>query len=377
MTTELELEASKTEEPHPLKGIINTNDDPFECALCHTSPFISLESDTYHLRACCGKGLCASCACDDKLVSGCLFCPILCGSQKDIVKILKKNAKKGHPWAYHALGDCYYFGRGARRALSEAFRWCDMAAERGHPTALENIGMLYLQGEAIVAVDLHKAQKCFEAALSALPCLDNCRRGLLEIAKEYQRVNTDESTAEAKAILLAITKDPPSDPNVFDLSEAFYRLGLVHFGHGNDIDAYKAYVISMTCAGDKKYMEEAAYFAMLCAEDLGWQAQARFWFNKIKLSEIIDNDLRRNVAEDYFRLAPIFRDMRDSCGGCGAEFDGKERKYCRECRTFCYCSRECQKLHWNCKKDGHRKDCLGMKEWKKQLIKVEFESRGK
>ena len=47
MTTELELEASKTEEPHPLKGIINTNDDPFECALCHTSPFISLESDTY------------------------------------------------------------------------------------------------------------------------------------------------------------------------------------------------------------------------------------------------------------------------------------------------------------------------------------------
>ena len=90
-----------------------------------------------------------------------------------------------------------------------------------------------------------------------------------------------------------------------------------------------------------------------------------------------DNDFRRNVAKEYFRLGANFRDVRDSCGGCGAEFDGKDRKYCRECRTFCYCSRDCQKLHWNCKKNGHREDCLGLKELKKQMMEVEVESRGK
>ena len=377
MTTELELEASKTEEPHPLKGILNTNDDTFECALCHTSLLISLGSDTCHLRACCGKGLCASC--DDKLVhvSGCLFCPILCGSQKDIVKILKKNAKKGHPWAYHALGGCYFFGRGARRSLSEAFRWYDMAATKGHPGSLQNIGNFSLEGGHNSAVDLPQAQKYFEAALSALPVLDNCRDGLLDIAREYQEVNTDESTAEAKSILLAITKNPPTNPAAFDLSDAFFRLGKAQIRDGNHDEAYKALVTSLTCVGADEPTQTVSSVAMVSADEVGLPAQARFWFGKIKLSEIVDNDFRRLVAKKYFRLGANFREMRDFCGGCGAEFDGKDRKYCRECRTFCYCSRDCQKLHWNCKKNGHREDCLGLKELKKQMMKVEVESRGK
>jgi tetratricopeptide (TPR) repeat protein len=298
-----------------------------------------------------------------------LFCV---GFDSRSVQTLKRSAKKGYPWAHQQLGDVYQIGLRVRRSFDEAFGLFAMAAKNGHPGALERIGRYYLYGRSnCTTVDLPKARHYFEAALAVVPGLDNCRDGLLEIAQKYQRVNTDESHAEAKSILLAITKDPPGDPSAFDLSDALYRLGKAHSRDENHDDAYKAFIDSVTCDGATQPAQNFAPSAMLCADKLGLPAQTRFWFGKIQLSEIIDHDLRRHVAVLYFHLGPIFREMRDTCGGCGAEFDGKERKYCRECRTFCYCSRGCQKLHWNRKDDGHREDCLGLKKLKKQLQELE------
>ena len=378
MTTELDAE---TKEPHPLKGIINTNDDPFACALCHDSVREDTTFLTIFTMFCCGKGLCEPCyeSCEyDRecwIARACLVCP---GSrQKDPIKALKKHAKKGHPWAHHFLGDLYFHGSGVRKSYLEASRWFDFAAKKGHPEALMEMGMIYLNGEPNVAVDLSKAEVCFETALSVLPSMDYCRDFLLEIAKEHQRANTDESNAKAKSILLSITKGPinTNDPAVYDQSDALYRLGRFHYKDGSIHDAYEALVSCMICAGEKKVMGEVVHFAMLCAGQLGLEAQARFWFCKVKLSEIIDHDFRRMAAKDYFWASAKFREQRDTCGGCGAQFEGKDRKYCRRCRTFCYCSRDCQKLHWNRKEDGHREDCLGLKELKEQLMEVENEKK--
>ena len=63
------------------------------------------------------------------------------------------------------------------------------------------------------------------------------------------------------------------------------------------------------------------------------------------------------------------REISDSCGGCGAALEGDTRQYCRGCKAFCYCSRECQKLHWN-RADadgGHRAEC---KEAQDQACKI-------
>ena len=51
------------------------------------------------------------------------------------------------------------------------------------------------------------------------------------------------------------------------------------------------------------------------------------------------------------------RKISDSCGGCGAALEGDTRQYCRGCKAFCYCSKECQKQHWNRTDGGHRAEC--------------------
>ena len=53
------------------------------------------------------------------------------------------------------------------------------------------------------------------------------------------------------------------------------------------------------------------------------------------------------------------------CAHCSVELAKAMR--CSQCKTVCYCSRECQKMHWNRKKDGHREDCKGAMELKQKM----------
>lgn len=43
------------------------------------------------------------------------------------------------------------------------------------------------------------------------------------------------------------------------------------------------------------------------------------------------------------------------CAGCAVSRNRKEMRWCAQCRSVSYCSRECQKKHW--KVGGHRKEC--------------------
>ena len=102
-------------------------------------------------------------------------------------------------------------------------------------------------------------------------------------------------------------------------------------------------------------------------------AQSSFWFGRIKLS-MIPTKRRRGVTEAYLLQRAFLRKLRDTCGACGAQFEGKERKFCGGCRTFCYCSRDCQKMHWNRKENGYREDCLGLTDLKMKLKETKKKS---
>ena len=101
-------ETMKETEPHPLKGIINSNDDPTACAVCSASTRSASGGGPVgiafgNLCFCCGRAVCKAC----DLEAGCgAICPICRAAgvvrfppEKEIAGMVKKNAKRGFAWA--------------------------------------------------------------------------------------------------------------------------------------------------------------------------------------------------------------------------------------------------------------------------------------
>ena len=190
----------------------------------------------------------------------------------------------------------------------------------------------------------------------------------MHVAGEYLGVKSDEATSTAKSILLSISEVTPNDTNVFPYSDALYYLGLIFEIEEKFSESSKFLTKSfLECtAFNMKSKSEVAFELLMCAKGRQLYSQSSFWLRKIELLAIPIKD-RRVVAEKYVKHRAFLRKLRDTCGACGAKFEGKDRKFCGGCRAFCYCSRECQKMHWNCKVNGHREDCLGLKDLKVKL----------
>ena len=371
------LAAAGIQQPHPLKGIVNSNDDPTRCARC--SAFMQDVGEVF-LGDCCGRGVCKSCADIEAELKHCPHCKVsMRGAAKEFAACLKKHSKKGHPWAQARLAKLYNEGDDIRQSLSEALHWNRQAAKRGHPTAMTVLGKCSLSGGLGCPVDLRQAQEYFEAGLKASKasysyCYEDCQEGLVEVAKRHYEA---EAFEKARAILLPLAEE--------GLGEAQVLLGHVLLDCEGGVtggisysEAHKKYSAALpwfssaafALEDEKAAVGNAEYGAMCCCQFLHKHAQAKFW------ARIVKKNLRHPEVEDESRVERVkglvclqreLRALRDICGGCGAEFEGKERKFCRACRAYCYCSRECQKMHWNRKEGGHREDCKGASELKQKM----------
>ena len=76
-----------------------------------------------------------------------------------------------------------------------------------------------------------------------------------------------------------------------------------------------------------------------------------FW---AKQAAIADGCSHKKRAE---RAHSELCEMRESCSTCGVALNSSNRKLCAGCKISCYCSRDCQKVHWNRPDDGHRDQC--------------------
>ena len=356
------------QELHPLKGIINSNDDPMRCAVC--SVFIS-DYNEITLRICCGRGICDSCSSVGREEKRCLLCKVPSDRKlKDRTACLKKQAKKGSAWAQVLVGTRYGAGDGLRRSFSEDFHWFREAAKRGHPMGMFFLGKAFLNGSVGCSVDLLQAQEYFEAAESASKSSikgleEECRKCLIQIAQHYVH---EKSFERAKSILQPIAERGIGEAQtvlgtVLSVAHHDYRSALVWFTSA----AFATYLGGV----DEEKMRNTEHGAMLCCMWLQKYAQAKFWGKLTRTSLqagiISSRSVRVARVTSLINLQRNLRAIRDVCGGCGAEFEGKERKFCRGCRTYCYCSRDCQKMHWNRKEGGHREDCKGAMELKQKM----------
>ena len=360
------------QQPHPLKGIVNSNDDPHRCAGC--SVFMQ-DLGNFFGSFCCGRGVCGSCSDVEKELKHCPQCNGPFGkTPKEVAACLKKHSKKGRPWAQASLANLYSKGDGIRQSLSEALHWHREAAKRGHPIAMRILGKWFLRGTGGFSVDLQQAQEYYEAALeasktSSASCYEACQEGLVEIAKCHLRTKSFE---KARTILLPLAEEGmgTAQEALGDAIFQDYEEGLSCHEVQNKYSSALVWFSSAAFAlmGEEAALGNAENGAMVCCEGLHKYAQAKFWGRIVKKTlRTINIEARIIRVKGLVDFQRKLRAMRDVCGGCGAEFEGKERKFCRACRAYCYCSRECQKMHWNRKEGGHREDCKGASELKQKM----------
>ena len=347
-----------------LKDIYNTNESPLRCSIC--SEVLGYGFST--IVSCCGKSACDQCLDAGKLydekAGGCLLCSNADGG----IGLLKKHAKKGHAWAQVQLGLEFRKGNRVSQSHYDAVRWIRKAAAKGHPGAMLELSFCCRRGEGC-SRDLVEARTWAQKAVIFDHFKDAAIHQLALTGTEHFRSGKhDEGVLVLSEILKMDIENVATDAKT-----------LFHLGHlcglaGNDSSGLKWF---SKCVLRGKFTAallhrgfdtDAACGAMSCCLGLQRYAEAKLW---LSVASSTGNRTGEGIPERWAPVVPILqqrlRDLRQSCKVCSAPLDRSNRKLCKGCKTFCYCSRECQKAHWNRSEDGHREECKRVTELEEKL----------
>ena len=343
-----------------LKGIVNTNENPHCCSVC-LGP-VALVGDAL-FNFCCGKIACGKCndagKFYDKNADRCLLCN---ATSIGAIGIIKKQAKKGHAWAQNALAIRYGKGVQVTRSSYDAVRWLRKAAAKGHPGAMLNMSISCRLGEGC-SRDLAEARAWAEKAASIDGYFkDAAINELASVALTYEKdCKRDEAQSTLSVILEMDIENVATD------AATQYTLGRLYFNVDGDFSSALKWFSKCVMQGCDA---DAAYCAMGCCLNLQRYAEAKLW---LSFASRARKDIPDHWVEHVLHFQQDLRDLRQSCKVCSAPLDRSNRKLCKGCKgckAHCYCSRECQKVHWNRSGDGHREECkrvMGLKEKAKSI----------
>jgi hypothetical protein len=248
------------------------------------------------------------------------------------------------------------------------------AASQGHPEAFLALSELCL-GQYGHPRDLVTAQAYAKKARSLHPYLRLAsNKVLFDIAKQYFE---DGAVEEVMAILTDVAKE--ADPDALDgevcgtIASLAYRIDDYQlasdmfaraFCHGDVQSALRA---SDSYTRTEHYALSKLWLSVACKTSSGFY----YCLKKMDDGTLVPWS-SFNLKERRNQIRSKLREIRDSCGGCGAALEGDTRKYCRGCKAFCYCSRDCQKMHWN-RADadgGHRAECKEAQDQARKILEA-------
>ena len=327
-----------------LKGILNTNDESLRCHTCPQSI-----QQNHFINVCCGKAACKECneagAFYDKNADQCLLC-----NARGIGRIglNKKQAKRGHAWAQYQLGWCYYRGSRVSTSDFEAVRWCRKAASQGHIFALLTLSRHLRCGEGCIRNDL-EANACAEEALKICHQTGVAGEALVDVGEAFYVLERYE---DAREILLPLARS--------GLSQAYLVLGAVYYMSEAYTESLKWYIEDFS--QEKNAL--AAYGLMSCCWKVDRFAEAKFWLTFSGVTTCKVDDI---FVDGVPNVQSSLRALRQTCKACGVSLNADSRKLCKGCKAYCYCSRDCQKVHWNRSEDVHREECKRVMAMKKEI----------
>ena len=344
--------------PNSFKGIISTNDQPDKCFVCFSDLFILT------FKGCCGKVFCPDCYSRDrprKILDlrgkhRCEFCNNLV-SKRDA--ILKQEAQLGKPWAQYVLGLSLF----QANETTNSFHWFRKAARAGHPHAFHELSKIFLGGIGIKSnfvLSKHFVDKA-RSLYSGMGL--RCNTVLMEIAIAHI---SDGKEDEAQAILVSMSRE--TDESALDA-----KLCASVAAHINDVNSSAEMYARSFCYGRIESANSASlYFFRASKYGLSklWldvACKKKSFFTSEQLARTGETMAWTDYQSDRDEVRSKLREMRNSCGGCGTALAGDRRKYCRRCRTHCYCNEDCQKRHWD---NGHREECQEVEEHMHKILRA-------
>lgn len=330
-----------------LKGITCTNDDPLCCALCSRS-FPDGPYGSYSiLNVCCGRRYCKSCGdagggyiaktARKTSADQCSFCKVPGFGN---LRLAKKQAKKGYPWAQSILAEIFVKGEELRQSYFDALRWNRKAAAQGHPGATLGMSTHYLYGHGCTS-DLCESAKHAQLAMVLDPRLAvAAMENICLIGKAYIASDKD---SDAKCLLGPIANNSP---------EACDILAAI----ASQEDDFST-VIEMTICAALQGCENNALEAMMYFAEFQMPLAKLFYVIARKAQDASEAQSQVGDREAVEAVHARLCALRRVCKTCGVSLNTSNRMLCKGCKTYCYCSVDCQKKHWDRSKANHREEC--------------------
>ncbi|XP_066998893.1 DAP3-binding cell death enhancer 1 [Anabrus simplex] len=116
------------------------------------------------------------------------------GKHKEALSFFTRGMEYNNPAATYNLAVCYEKGLGISQDLKKAAKFYKMASEKGHATAMYNLGVFHVHGWGGLPVDLNQAHELFEKASSLGQ--DDAKKALDMVTPDVQVRQVENNTCE-------------------------------------------------------------------------------------------------------------------------------------------------------------------------------------